>query len=479
MSSVSKVTKAIVLAAGEGARLREEGEAAPKPLLSLGGLPLVERAIRNAARAGVSEFVVVLGHRGEEIERALAPRLRSLPVRWAHHPEWRLGNGSSVLAARPFVGDGPFLVLMADHLIFPGTLKGLVAAVPAPPHCLMAIDRKRGLLADPADAMKVRVQGTRVTGVGKTLEPYDAIDIGAAVCHAVFFEELEAAAGADGRCAHSDGMRGLAARGLLTAHDIGADRWEDVDDGRAREAAERLLFDSLRKPTDGLMSRWVERRLSLAITRRLADMGVTPNQVSFAVVLVGAFAALLFAQPSHAARVAGALVFWCASFLDGCDGELARLKFQESRLGGWLDLWVDNVVHAMVFFGMGVGLYRETGDPLWLRVGGAAVVGVVLSVGWASWQTLRVGRSRGEGPLFVSVFGEHRAAEGAGLLDRLQRVADFLSRRDFIVGVIFLAIFGWIPYFLWAAAIGANLYFLVLVAIEWSRSRAGGEGYER
>lgn len=461
--------KAVILAAGEGARLREEGERLPKPLAPLGGLSLLERVIRNAARAGATEFVVVVGHRGDEIVSALTPRLRELAIRWVRHPDWRLGNGSSVLAARPFVGEEPFLLLMADHLIFPSTLARLIAAAPPSAPCLMAVDRKRGLLADPDDAMKVRLRGNHVTDVGKKLEPYDAVDIGAAVCHPVFFEELEAVASAsEGRCAHSVGMRGLAKRGLLLAHDIGRDRWEDIDTDEARRAAKRILLDSLRKPTDGFMSRLIERRLSLAVTRRLADTSVTPNQVSAVIVAIGALAGALFAQPSDAARVVGALVFWCASFLDGCDGELARLKFQESRLGGWLDLWVDNVVHCMVFFGMGVGLYRETGDPLWLRLGAVAVLGVLLSVGWASWKTFQ-SAGRG-GPLFVSVFGSSESAPTRGVLAKVRRLADALSRRDFIFGVIFFALLGWIPYFLWAAAVGANAYFLVLILIElWQR----------
>ena len=173
-------------------------------------------------------------------------------------------------------------------------------------------------------------------------------------------------------------------------------------------AAERILYDSLRKSTDGYLSRMLERRLSLAVTRRLAQTNITPNQVSAGIVVIGAVAAALFAGPSRLSQMLGAVVFWCASFLDGCDGEIARLKFLESRLGGWIDLWVDNLVHCMVFFGMGVGLRRASGDPIWLVVGGVAVVGVLLSAGWASWQTSRAARQTsgaGEGGRAAVRFG--------------------------------------------------------------------------
>jgi phosphatidylglycerophosphate synthase len=63
----------------------------------------------------------------------------------------------------------------------------------------------------------------------------------------------------------------------------------------------------------------------------------------------------------------GGALFLLHSILDGCDGELARLRFQESRRGGLLDFWGDNLVHVTVFGAMGIGLARTVGArwPLW------------------------------------------------------------------------------------------------------------------
>ena len=54
----------------------------------------------------------------------------------------------------------------------------------------------------------------------------------------------------------------------------------------------------------------------------------------------------------------------------------------------------------------------------------------------------------------------------------MTRFADALSRRDFIFGTIFLALFGLLPAFLWAAAIGSHLYWIVLVLLAWKRRPA-------
>jgi phosphatidylglycerophosphate synthase len=208
----------------------------------------------------------------------------------------------------------------------------------------------------------------------------------------------------------------------------------------------------------------------LAVTRVLAPTGITPNLVTAAIVVLGAFAAWLFAQPGAAPKVAGSLLFWCTSFLDGCDGEIARLKFQETRLGGWLDLWSDNVVHMMVFAGIGVGVSRDTGEGLWLRLGLMASLGVLLSVSLVSWNVLR--SKRGAGVLFTSVARPENAGERAPWLRRLIQGADALSRRDFIFVLIFLAILGWLPAFLWAAAVGSILYAVVIAAISIVQRRS-------
>lgn len=472
-----RATTAVFLAAGEGSRLRADGALLPKPLTVLGGLPLLERGIRNATKAGIERFVVVLGHRGDEIRAALEPRLQGFDVQWVENPHWPLGNGTSVIAARLFAGSRPALVMMSDHLVFASTLSGLLDAAAARDGSVLAVDRKRGTVVDEDDAMKVRIAEDRIVAIHKTLDSFDAIDVGAAVFEEAFFDELEAVARrSGGRVGHGEGMAALAAAGALFAHDIGEDVWEDVDTEEARRAAEGILYDSLRKSTDGYLSRMLERRLSLAVTRRLAQTNITPNQVSAGIVVIGAIAAALFAGPSRLSQMLGAVVFWCASFLDGCDGEIARLKFLESRLGGWIDLWVDNLVHCMVFFGMGVGLHRASGDQIWLVVGGVAVVGVLLSAGWASWQTSRAARqtllaAKGGGPLFVSVFGSFERVPDRSGLGRLRRLADVLSRRDFIFGTIFLTAFGLLPWLLWAAAIGANFFFLVLVSIEFAERR--------
>ena len=165
--------------------------------------------------------------------------------------------------------------------------------------------------------------------------------------------------------------------------------------------AERRLLRSLVKDTDGFMARHVERPISLQIVRRLASTAVTPNQITMVSVAIGLSGAPFFLSALWPWQTVGALLFLAHSILDGCDGELARLRFQESRWGGVLDFWGDNVVHIATFACMAVGWSLSAAATWPLLLGAAAVLGNLGSAGFVYWRLMRV--KDDSGPLFTSV----------------------------------------------------------------------------
>ena len=93
-------TRLVVLASGMGSRLRSK--ASPKPLVELGGISLVERALAGAQQAGFDEVVVVTGDRADQIDRHVleVSRRRGIAVTVVRNERYREGNGLSALAAR-------------------------------------------------------------------------------------------------------------------------------------------------------------------------------------------------------------------------------------------------------------------------------------------------------------------------------------------------------------------------------------------
>lgn len=119
---------AVVLAAGRGTRLGALTAATPKPLLPVGGRPLIEHVLAGLAAAGVRRAVVVTGALGEQIEHALGSGARvglEITYRRQAAPE---GTARAVLLAEPVVGDAPFVVCWSDILVPPPFYAEFLAA---------------------------------------------------------------------------------------------------------------------------------------------------------------------------------------------------------------------------------------------------------------------------------------------------------------------------------------------------------------
>jgi len=227
--------------------------------------------------------------------------------------------------------------------------------------------------------------------------------------------------------------------------------------------AEDWLLHGLVKETESFMTRHIERRISLALTRRLAWTRMTPNAMTLVSVGVGLMGAPFFLSSRPVWQLVGALLFLAHSILDGCDGELARLKFLESRRGGLLDFWGDNAVHVAVFTCLAISwsLASQALGPL--LVGGVAVAGTLLSAGFVYRYTMQ-----GKGthaPLFSSVSRTRSSW--------LSRMADTLACRDFIYLVVLLSAVGKATWFLMLTAAGSPIFFLALLWI--AHTEAHGE----
>jgi phosphatidylglycerophosphate synthase len=120
--------------------------------------------------------------------------------------------------------------------------------------------------------------------------------------------------------------------------------------------AERALLDSLRKGVDGVIARNLNRHVSLWLTARLSRTSLTPNHVTLIAALFGVAAIVLFAQGGYSSVFWGGAALQLQSIIDGCDGELARLRYQRSRGGEWLDNLCDDAINLGVLLAVGYGL---------------------------------------------------------------------------------------------------------------------------
>lgn len=134
--------------------------------------------------------------------------------------------------------------------------------------------------------------------------------------------------------------------------------------------SEKRLLASLRKPYDTFVSRNLNRPISLFVSKFLMQTKITPNWITLFVFLVGVLSALVLVyRPDYWGGVIGGTLFHLASVLDGCDGEIARLKFQNSKLGVWLDNASDETTNLLFIGGLGFFNAAYFNKPFFLYLG--------------------------------------------------------------------------------------------------------------
>ncbi|UPV99729.1 sugar phosphate nucleotidyltransferase [Halorussus gelatinilyticus] len=121
--------QAVLLAAGEGTRIRPLSASLPKPMLPVAHRPLVAHAADAAVDAGADELVVVVGYEAETVREYFGEEYRGVPVRYAVQDE-QAGTADAVRAAREHL-DGAFAVLNGDNLYDPAAVAELFASGPS------------------------------------------------------------------------------------------------------------------------------------------------------------------------------------------------------------------------------------------------------------------------------------------------------------------------------------------------------------
>ncbi len=423
--------KAVILAAGQGRRLSGEGVFFPKVLAKVAGRELLYRHLKLLRERGVEEFIVVVNPWTKgPIKDAL---LRwGFPFRLVINERPELGNGYSLLQARDYV-DGAFFVVMGDHVYEEAFLDEAIRGQG------LIVDRS-GEFIDRDEATKVILRDGRVRDIGKDV-PGEWYDTGFFILDREIFDHAEAVLKEKGKVEMSDVVK----RAELRVTEVSGRLWLDVDTPQDLKRATRFIVRRSVKPTgDGLISRVINRRLSLLISERLVNR-LSPNQASLLSTLVGLLASL-FASISPPL---GGVLYQVSSILDGTDGEIARSSMKESAFGGWMDSILDRVVDFS--FLLSLGLFLGPG---------------------VSWPVVALAIF---GSLMVSYTSErYRAATQRDLYEDIPLLLRIGGKRDErIFLVMLLCLLEMIEECLWALALWTNARLLAVLFLVWRKGRKG------
>lgn len=165
-----------------------------------------------------------------------------------------------------------------------------------------------------------------------------------------------------------------------------------------RKAAARMMLTLLVKADqDSPVSKYIYRPLSRPLTKLLLNTPITPNQVSYVTGIVGIAGCILTAFPSNRMLVLGALLVFISGIIDGCDGEIARMKLQFSPFGAWLDTIIDELTQVTYFFAIGYHTYQHY-PHAWvgwsILVGGVSFLATIYAIYYFSLVVIKQGGSQ-------------------------------------------------------------------------------------
>jgi phosphatidylglycerophosphate synthase len=389
------------------------------PLTRLAGLPIAERVLRAAFRAGYDRICVYADPATATALRRMSREIRG-DVRIASDPrDWR-----RLIEALP---DGQVLTAVGA---------GTVAS-PA-------------LLADAA-TLPGRVAGVRDVPAGRPWPVSGVVRVTAAAAR-----DIESLSG-------ELRVRLFAAGPMPSGEDVSFGRarlaLRMLDDSDVADAEQRIRRSSY-KDTDNKVARF-NRSMSLPISIALIRTPLTANQLSVALVALGFYSAWLFSTGHFWPGVLGGFLSLVASVMDGCDGEIARLKYQESALGCWIETFGDYSYYIAIFIGLTIGAVNRTGWHGFYWLGGIALGGTLLAFALLIYLRSRI--TAGQPEKLHAIARDRFKAEPTPWSRLIWRISFVATRSAMPYGIFALSLLGLLPLVVVLAAIGSNTYWISLV----------------
>ncbi|MCL0100754.1 sugar phosphate nucleotidyltransferase [Peptococcaceae bacterium] len=371
--------RGVILAAGEGTRLRQHFRDFLKPLTPILGLALIERSILSLKECGIKDIVIVTGYAEEKIKAHIGDAKKyGVNISYIYNPDWKLGNATSVYSFhKSCKKDEKFVLMMADHLFDLCIMSDFIsnAGKIKDDEVLIAADNRLDEVFHLDECTKISCIEDYAVAFGKKLKQFNAVDCGLFICTKAIFSALSEAI-SNSLYGLSDALNILAKKRKVRAHFIEG-FWVDVDDIESYNYAKKMLLKSAVPDKDGLISKHINRKFSLQLTKLLVNTSITPNQITAISFIIALASAVCFAMLSPAL---GGILAQLSSIIDGIDGEIARLKFLKSAYGGFIDATLDRYADFAITLGMAYAWYSYDPSTFTLLACAAALTGLPMSM---------------------------------------------------------------------------------------------------
>lgn len=409
-----------------------ETENLPRALIEVGGLSILERQLRQAARLGITRAVVVAGAFAREVE-ARSRKFKRAP------------SNIEIVSLADFVPAVRFnktetILLIEEGVVIDGRILKQVLGDPDKAGRRVAIYPESTVIPGKGLGLKLKAEDKELLFASAAL---------------VLGRDIErAATDAEFRKAPMKTLlKAALGTGKATLLDVSKmptylqDRrrevgmiWRPVASREDARKATRALIASAQKGVLDWPARWIHPVFEDFLTEIFSPLPVTPNMITVLTGLAGFYVTYLFATGELVFGLAGALVI---GVLDGVDGKLARVKMHSTRLGE-LEHILDKVVEYSWYFGIAWYLAMVEGNALpW------GLASMIVLFAWA--ETV-------QGEFFRRLTG--RQLDDAGRFERLFRIVAARRNTQIWLLIPFAATGAWLLG-LWCIAFYAAATFFV------------------
>lgn len=417
---------AILVAAGtglEGERLSSFSK------IVFGGLDQIKRLIITAQRAGIERFSIIIEEDDDSLKDLISKDQRINSV-----IEWH------TLGDRIGLDSRPSLILQSNVVTTPEALSDLMKCDVNQDEILMLVDQSQGTGPKTKYDHIEDIFSIRGTVVGAFLACGKLLE--KSIINSSSLKTL---------------LSELVSRDKVKFKDFTNGYWLRLtSDNESAKKAEDLLFSHAGKTLTGWISRNINSKISLRVSRYLIRTPLTPNIISILINVIGMLSGPLYAI-GH--PVWGATFLQIATILDRCDGEVARIRLMETKRGQWVDTVSDQVTVLSFIFGVTIGYYNITKNPFILVLGGLNLGIFIFFLMWSFYFLIKYTNS---GSL-VSYFNVDKlvAKENRTFIHKLILYVRPMGRRNFSsAAVLILSILGGYPWVLGAV----TLWLMLLLA---------------
>ncbi|MHC4307067.1 MAG: sugar phosphate nucleotidyltransferase [Planctomycetota bacterium] len=387
---------ALILAAGDGTRLRPLTEDKPKVMIKIWNVPILERLLYSLKEAGIKRAIIVVGYKSDKIIDYFGSQWRGIEIVYRKVDHYEDGILSSAV-----MGDGVinerFVFVCGDTILEPETIK---RAIEMQGDLVVGVRNER--IVESVGALVGEDNRISNIGMQKEMKEWNRIVTGVAVCEPSFLKGIRSCVDS-GDLDRPSAMQWVIDQGYdVRAFDMTDDPWWELDNHEDLDLASKEIFGNAWKkrfsPTDiNIFKRIFNLPVSLPLTKLVSKTNLKPFHLTL-ISLV--FALLACASFIFGYFIIGGIFSYACAMADAVDGKIARLKLLSSKTGSFFDSVIDRISEISIVAGLTYGTYTQTSELFIFLLGFFAILGwlgrfylkelFINKFGFATWKNLKM-----------------------------------------------------------------------------------------